>query len=404
MMLLALESEVDELDLLFFVSRKRLIDGDELRQFETQLHRRWGVRANVILCPLPDRKVPGTRLRRVIERVFNAATKHAPTFGEECRNAVERCLERNPELIFVFSLSSMGSVLTVREKLPPIIFDLNDIEHVKAFRYVAPRFSSKRLFALLTVPSLIKLERRAINFVEKGLVCSEHDRRYLSQWLRVSNVEVVPNAVHLPEARDREAPTLTIGYLGYFPYRPNKKAAEELIRCILPIVRNRLPHAKLLIAGAHPECIPSFERAQIDCNEYVQVEFTGFLPDLSHFYDRVQLVCCPIRAGSGTRLKIIEAAAHGLPVVATPLAAEGLNFENGTEIILEEHPVRIAESCISLLLDPGRCRAIGSAARAKVAALYEQSTVISSIQQLIRRVANDSQISQDHFSWGRAAR
>jgi glycosyltransferase involved in cell wall biosynthesis len=164
-----------------------------------------------------------------------------------------------------------------------------------------------------------------------------------------------------------------------------------------------VPDAKLVIAGTRPECLPSFAQAKVDRERYAGVEFTGFVSDLSEFYDRVQVICCPIRAGGGTRLKIIEAAAHGLPVVATRLAAEGLDFENGSEIILEERPNRIAEACTSLLLNPARCRTIGSAARARVAVSYEISNVIGSLRQLLRSVIAGSNTSNENFSLDRAA-
>jgi glycosyltransferase involved in cell wall biosynthesis len=86
-------------------------------------------------------------------------------------------------------------------------------------------------------------------------------------------------------------------------------------------------------------------------------------------------------------MKIIEAAAYGLPVVATRLAAEGLDFDESTEIILEDHADKIAKACIALLSDPERCRAIGAAARAKAAVTYQQSSVIGTLRELLRNAA-----------------
>jgi glycosyltransferase involved in cell wall biosynthesis len=388
-LLMALAAETDELDLLFLVPKDRLLDKDALTNLQSQMCTQWGVRANVTFCPLSNQELPGVGLKPSVTQFFNAL--HQPKFaiasGEECYSAIENCLKQNPELIFAYCLDSMSPLLSMLRDLPPVVFDLNDIEHVKAFRHTGPRFSRKRLHALLTVPSLICLERRAIKFANKGLVCSECDRRYLSQWLGLNNLEVVPNAVTLPPTRERGEPTLTIGYLGYFPYRPNKKAAEELITRIWPRVQDCLPGAKLLIAGAAPECIPSFTRALMEPHEFRGIEFAGFLANVNQFYDRAQLVCCPIRAGGGTRMKIIEAAAYGLPVVATRLAAEGLDFDESTEIILEDHADKIAKACIALLSDPERCRAIGAAARAKAAVTYQQSSVIGTLRELLRNAA-----------------
>jgi len=392
MLLSALAAEADELDLLFFVPRDQLLEGKTLIHFQHRLSVQWGVRADVTLCPLSDQALPPAAFERMVPLVDALyQTKFAGAGGDECKKALKICLDRHPELIIVYCLDSMGPLLSIRRALPPVIFDLNDIEHVKSLRRIRRRFSGKRftrkrLLALLSIPSLMRLERRAIRFADMTLVCSEYDRRYLSRWLRLSNLEVFPNAVSFPEMRERGGATPTIGYIGYFPYRPNKKAAEELITQIWPAVRARIPQAKLLLAGACPDRIPSFDRIRAGGEEYAGIEFAGFVRDLNHFYENVHLVCCPIRAAGGTRIKIIEAAAHGLPVVATRMAAEGLDFVDGAEIILRERPDKIAEACIALLSDPERCREIGAAARAKAAAIYEQGSVIASLQVLLRSV------------------
>ncbi len=197
-----------------------------------------------------------------------------------------------------------------------------------------------------------------------------------------------------PRSQTASRPTMAVGYIGRYSYRPNIKAAEELIDDIWPLVRAKLPEARLLLAGALPERIPLFRRVQAyqqaGRKRFSGIEFTGFVPEVTQFYERVQVVCCPIRSGGGTRIKIIEAAAHGVPVVATRLAAEGLDFTDGDEIVLAESPEAIAQACVALLSDPDRCRAIGTAAREKAAARYQLKNVIASVQKRLRSIAETS--------------
>jgi glycosyltransferase involved in cell wall biosynthesis len=91
----------------------------------------------------------------------------------------------------------------------------------------------------------------------------------------------------------------------------------------------------------------------------------------------------PLRIGSGTRLKILEAAAMAKPIVSTTLGAEGLDLRNGEEIILEDSPHAFAKGIAMLLTDPSRAAAIGSAARRAVEQLYSIPALCQQLRLLL---------------------
>src|SRR4030095_7177078 len=91
--------------------------------------------------------------------------------------------------------------------------------------------------------------------------------------------------------------------------------------------------------------------------------------------------CCPIRTGGGTRIKVIEAAAYGKPIVSTHVGAEGLEFEDGREILLRDEPQAFADACIELFRDGSLSSSLGQTARAKAIKLYDRQHVIQLIQQ-----------------------
>src|SRR5262249_5552633 len=111
------------------------------------------------------------------------------------------------------------------------------------------------------------------------------------------------------------------------------------------------------------------------------VEFTGFVDDLEALYQQSRVVCCPVLAGGGTRIKIIEAAACGKPIVSTRIGAEGLEMVDGMELLLRDEPKSFAEACLRLLKDSTLCNKLGYAARAAVIRYYDRSRVIQSIQR-----------------------
>src|SRR2546422_2765560 len=192
------------------------------------------------------------------------------------------------------------------------------------------------------LPALWWGEYRSIQLAWRTFVCSEHDRRYLADRLRLSGIVTVPNAVQIPSAQPVTSDP-TVLFLGTYAYKPNIEAADFLIRHVWPQIHHTVPKARLIIAGKCPEAIPSYNGC------LPAVEFTGFVTDLPRLYAEARVVSVPILSGSGTRIKIIEAAAYGKPIVTTSLGVEGLSFRNGSELVIRDDPASFAEACVQLL-------------------------------------------------------
>lgn len=170
----------------------------------------------------------------------------------------------------------------------------------------------------------------------------------------------------------------TLLFLATYAYAPNITAADFLIREVWPLVREACPEAQLVIAGNKPERIPDF------ASQPAGVEFTGFVNDLNALYRRVRIVCCPILSGGGTRLKILEAGAHGKAIVSTTVGAEGLELRDGREIVLRDGGPAFARACVELLRDLPRCERLGAAAREAVARGYDRRQIVARIKDEIK--------------------
>ncbi len=132
-------------------------------------------------------------------------------------------------------------------------------------------------------------------------------------------MEVIPNSATLQDFQEMvQAPTLLFSCS--YSYLPNIQAANYMIEEVFPKVKHKILEAKLIIAGGSPEQIPAYQ------NQPQDVEFTGFVYDLTGLYARLRVICCPIFSGSGTRLKLLEAGAYGKPIVSTTLGAEGIGL------------------------------------------------------------------------------
>jgi glycosyltransferase involved in cell wall biosynthesis len=286
-------------------------------------------------------------------------------------------LSRKPDILFVHRLTSMIPVLLSKGHHPQIYFDLDDIEHRAFIRSIKqpPWWPGKRL-CYLRVPILMLWERRAIKCSHTTFVCSDNDKNYLSKVYGYKNVAVILNAIDIPEKQEiPNKPHLL--FLGHMSYQPNTVAADHLISKIWPIILSAVPEAKLLIAGSNPDNIASFEAKPLG------VEFLGFVDNLDKLYKEVRVVCCPILSGGGTRIKILEAAAYGKPVVSTTIGAEGIDMRDGEEILLRDDPRYFADACIRLLNDKNYAEKIGQAARSFVDRDYDKKNVIHGIKDAL---------------------
>src|SRR5207302_6064687 len=125
---------------------------------------------------------------------------------------------------------------------------------------------------------------------------------------------------------------------------------------VLPAVRRRVPGARLTIVGKGPS--PEL-LALASADDHVHV--AGHVPDVAPYFRTADVLAVPLEAGGGTRLKILEAFAAGLPVVGTPVGCEGITADDGVHLVVAERR-DCAEAVAELMLDPSRRRALASRA------------------------------------------
>jgi glycosyltransferase involved in cell wall biosynthesis len=371
--------KIAHLDVLFYVRPGVDTSPASVAALERTLIQRWQTDLHLFLCPpfaLPETQSYWQRYGAGAFSFFKQSP-YVRTSGTEQVAALTRCLERKPDAVFAHRLAAMCPLLQTRAMLPPIFFDLDDIEHITYIRRIeSQRRWRRKLSSYLHVPALWWAERRAMRLARRTFVCSELDRDYLVTRWRAPRVAVVPNAVRIARRLPiPQEPTLL--FLATYRYRPNAQAAEFLIEQIWPRVHQVRPDARLIIAGANPENI------RISDPHRSGIEITGFVEDIEALYRRTRVVCCPILAGGGTRIKIIEAAAHGRAVVATRIGAEGLHMRDGVELLVRDDAPSFADACLRLLSDSALYERLASTAYATAVQRYERMNVIQSIQSYL---------------------
>ena len=113
----------------------------------------------------------------------------------------------------------------------------------------------------------------------------------------------------------------------------------------------------------------------------------GYVPDPTSHWQKARALVVPLRIGGGTRLKILEALARGVPVVTTSLGCEGLGLRHGEEILVADDPAEFA-SCIERLFDDDElCRTLAERGRAAVESRYDWRTIGEAFEQCVATAA-----------------
>ena len=342
----------------------------------------WGAPVRVSRAPL---NLGARRMREKIRAPLDVRCRgeFRRYIGAFQSQALTNILSRPADLIFAHRLPAMMSLLQVKSNLPPILFDMDDVDHLVKLRTARSAHSWRaRARNMLEIPALLRAETIGVRRAAKTFVCSEHDRQRLSRsGIDVSRVASVANAVAIPPTQPPLVREPAILFIGNYGYPPNAEAAQELVTQIWPLIRAQVPTARLVIAGASPERIAAF------ATRPAGVEFTGLVGDLAALYAQIRLVCCPIRNGGGTRIKLIEAAGAGKPIVATAVAAEGLALEAGRDFLLCVHAEDIASACVRLLRDDAAARRMANSAYLIASNHYSLADVKTTIVREVRCAA-----------------
>jgi glycosyltransferase involved in cell wall biosynthesis len=290
---------------------------------------------NVIAVPKPRAYTPWKIVRGLVGRWPLPVLNY--TSNEMSAALFHVAYGQRYDLVHLDSIHMAGYLAPLAEAMGArtrIVYDWHNIESELMRRYQAGAGSLvRRLYSAVTARRMERLERSTLRSAFGHLVCSERERQQLRQMVPAARVAVAPNGVDTAYFADTEAPAASpnrIVFVGLMNYHSNVEAAVEFTREVWPRLRSRLPGYSLTLVGATPD------PAVLALGEVAGVEVTGTVPDVRPYYREAVAAIVPLRTGSGTRLKILEAMAAGVPVVSTAFGAEGLDVAPGENILLAD--------------------------------------------------------------------
>lgn len=275
-------------------------------------------------------------------------------------------------------------VPAARNASVPVVLDAHNVESdlLRSVADQAPNGPS-RLRPRWEEKKMRRFERRVATGVAAVCTTSDADAEVFERW-GAAEVVVVPNGVDTDAIPHRAAPATggRLLYIGHLGYEPNAAAARELAREILPLVRAELPDANVRLVGR--------DGAHLSALAAPHVELAGEVPDVLPELRAARAVVIPLRAGSGTRLKVLEAMAAGVPIVATPLAVAGIAVRDEEHVLLGANPAELAAQAIRVCRDDALAQRLADEARALAEGTYDWSIVGEPLRALHARLAERS--------------
>ena len=286
--------------------------------------------------------------------------------------AVKDALGDLPVVVDFDNLENLA--LRLRRRIPPRNAPGAGVKEIAS---TLVRWMTSRGFDVVDERRWDQLQRSCASQVANVVVCSDLD----AERAGVPNVVVIPNGAVAPSQVDTDRTALrsdhpVLNFVGALDYEPNTEAVEWLVREVVPVLRAEQPDAVVRIVGRGSDRVAWVAGVP-------GVDLVGEVDDVTAELARSDVSIVPIKVGAGTRLKVVEALAHHLPIVTTTVGCEGIDVRNGTTALVADDAVAFAGACARLCGDGALRQRLADAG----AELFEQHYTWASIERRIGELA-----------------
>lgn len=228
-----------------------------------------------------------------------------------------------------------------------------------------------------------RFEREMCSRFQGVIAVSEDDASRFEREFGLRNVlGHVPTGVDVEffSARDHHPERGHIIFLGSMDWMPNIDGIIEFVKKTYPLIKSQFPGVNLTIIGRNPSPAVVALQTQDD-----SIHVTGTVDDVRPHMGRAAVSIVPLRVGGGTRIKIFEAMAMGIPVVSTTIGAEGLPVVDGENIFIADEPELFARRVVSVLNDDSLAASMGDAGRSMVTEKFSWRTAVAQFDEMCSR-------------------
>jgi len=315
-------------------------------------------------------------------RPYRVAKFHSP----ELQHQLSRLLsEASYDLIWIHFLNMASHLSTEALNENFVVLDQHNADERMWARYAQEGSLVGRAFARQNLWKIRRFQRKALRQVDVLLSVSDEEADFMRSRVPLAcDVWTMPNGVDVDHFRPSdEAPgdadSPVIMFCGSMDVTMNADAVTRFAERVFPRVKERTSEAEFWIVGRRP---PRDVEALAD-REGITV--TGSVEDVRPYYRRATVVVAPFRYGAGTKLKVLEAMAMGVPVVATPVGCQGIEAEPGRDLHVAETEAALADRAVQLLEDPETRDRLAAAGRSLVERRYSWKRIVGDTSQRLEQ-------------------
>jgi glycosyltransferase involved in cell wall biosynthesis len=257
----------------------------------------------------------------------------------------------------------------------PVVLTEHNIESLRMQRWAdVERNPILRLYLRFQAARLSRYERTVLVRLEHCAATSGFDLKALQSLNPQCHLHLVPNGCDVEYFRPRPrtgGDTPAVIWVGGMNDPYNRRAVEHFAVTIFPLLAIRVPLVRWIVVGrSAPPAVLDLARRYPG-----QVIVEGFVDDVRPYYAKADVIVVPLLSGSGTKLKVIEGLAMGLPVVTTGVGSEGLEVKPGEDLIVADDPHEFVENTAMLLADAQMRAKLGHNARRIAEREYDWRTI-----------------------------
>ncbi len=291
------------------------------------------------------------------------------------------CATGDVDLVHVYS-SSMAQY-ALRSRARARVMQFAELDSDKWRQYAAVAGPLGRWIYGREARRLLAFEDRVARTFDASLVVSDVERDLFTRCIPGVVPEVLPNGVdtaHFRSAGDAVREPHTLIFTGVMDYEPNVDGVLWFADACWPAVRERHADARLLVVGSKPA------PAVVALAQRPGIEVTGRVETTPPWFDRAAVAIAPLRLARGVQNKVLEAMSMGLPVVATPQAAQGLGDVPPGALAVADGPAPTIAAVLALLDDAARAREMGRAAAAWIREQWHWDRMFARYDAILARL------------------
>jgi GT2 family glycosyltransferase len=304
--------------------------------------------------------------------------------GIETADAVDyrRLLQNKNVKSAIVSRPSIAEALVrrIRRANPrvKIVFDMVDAHFIRLQR---EHGISGNPATLAEAQRYRQLERRLAQASDLVWSASLEDKKVMEREAPGRRIEVVPTIHELRDCGKPFADRRDLLFIGNLAHRPNEDAVLFFMREVYPRLRQMLPNVRLDIIGDNPS-------AEIAAYNSDAVRICGYVPDVEPYLLDRRVFIAPLRFGAGIKGKVGEAMAHGIPVVATSIGAEGFGLTHGFDVMIADDPASFAAAVEQLYLQRDLWERVANNGRFRIEKNFTPEVIAETINNSIKEVCS----------------